>query len=107
MRPAFRTQTFALESTIEQLARFFQILWCVDAERHALYHHHIDTHAGVERAQLLQFLALLISRGWQFDETLQCCATIGIEPDMMIVRTCAGRVFASEDFCLKAVRRDL
>jgi hypothetical protein len=47
---------------------------------------------------LLQFLALLAGRRRQLYETLQRRATVGIKPDMMIVRASAGRVFAGEIF---------
>ena len=65
----------------------------------------IDAHAGVERAQLLEFLTLFIGRRRQFDEAFQSCATIRVEPDMMIVRSGAGRVFASEVLCARTARR--
>jgi hypothetical protein len=103
----FRTQTFALESIAKQPARFFQILGRVDAKRHTLHDHDIDAHAGVDRAQLLQILTPFIGRPWEFDEAFQGCATVCVEPDVMIVRSDAGRIFATEGFCPKARRLNL
>src|SRR5215471_10427631 len=99
--PAIRTRTFGLESTAEQLARRLQIVRCVDAQRHAANDHDIDAHAGIERPQLLESFALLVGRWRQSDEALQRRAAIGVETDMVIVRTIAARVRAREVFRLQ------
>ena len=49
----------------QQLARPLEVLGRIDAKRHALDDLHIDPHAGFERAQLLELLALLQRRGRQ------------------------------------------
>jgi hypothetical protein len=103
----FRTQTFALESTAKQPARFFQILGRVDAKRHTSNDHDIDAHAGVDRAQLLQILTPFIGRRREFDEAFQGCATVRVEPDVMIVWSDAGRICAAESFGPKARRLNL
>ena len=46
----------------------------------------VDAHAGVERAQLLQPLALLVRRRRQLDEALERGAPVSIEPDVVIMR---------------------
>ena len=48
-----------LASATEYRARNLQILWRVDAEWHAVDDNDVNTHAGLERAQLLKFLASL------------------------------------------------
>ena len=55
----------------------------VDAERHGVDEHDIDAHAGLERPQLLELLALFERRGRQRHEALERGAPIGIEPDMV------------------------
>ena len=58
---------------------------------------HVDAHAGLQRAQLLELLALLERRRRQRDETFQRCAAISVEPDVMIKRAVArGRRGAGE-----------
>jgi hypothetical protein len=59
---AIRTQTFALKSTGEQQAGFLQILRRVDPKRNAVHDHCIDSHAVIERAQLLEPFTLLRGR---------------------------------------------
>jgi hypothetical protein len=55
---------------LEQCADLGEFVRRIDAERHAFDHGDVNAHAGVERAELFQLLALLIS-GWrQLDETL-------------------------------------
>ena len=51
----------------------------------------VDAHAGFERAQLFELLALFERRGRQRDEALQRRAPIGIKPDVMIERPFARR----------------
>src|SRR6266567_2731344 len=104
---AIRTQTFRYESTGKQGARLGQVLGRVDAEWYAFHDHGINAHAGVERAQLLQFLTLLVDGWWQFDKPFERRAAISIEADMVIVRAGAGGIFTRECFRVKAARRDL
>src|ERR1019366_5024155 len=90
----------------EHRTRLGQFLRRVDAERHAFDQGDVDTHPGVERAQLLEPLALLVG-GWrQFDETLQRRAPIGVKPYVMIVRARAGRIGTGERDRAKPVGRD-
>src|SRR5262249_15629352 len=104
---AIRTQTFGLESTTEQPAGGLQIFQCVDAQRDAVNDHAVHPHAGIERPQLLESFALLVV-GWrQSDEALQRRAAIGIEADVVIVRSIAGGVRAREVFRLQTARPDL
>ena len=57
----------------------------------------VDAHAGLERPQLLEPLALLQRRRRQRDEALQRRAAIGVEPDVMVERPVArGRGRAGE-----------
>ena len=49
----------------------------------------VDAHAGFERAQLLELLALLQRRRRQRDEALERRAAIGVEADMMVERPVA------------------
>ena len=72
-------------------ARACQVLRRVDAERHAVDERDVDAHAGFERAQLLEPLALLERRGRQADEARERRAAIGIKADVMIERAIAGR----------------
>ena len=51
---------------------------------------HVDAHAGFERAQLLEPLALLERGGRQCDEPLERGAAIRIEPDVVIERPLAA-----------------
>src|SRR5260221_2449088 len=87
---AIRTQTFRYESTGKQGARLGQVLGRVDAERCAFHDHGINAHAGVERAQLLPFLTLLVDGWWPLDIPFERRAAISIEADMVMVR--AGSV---------------
>ena len=87
-----RTRTFRLESTGEQFARLFQLLRRIDAEGHVFHHRHVDAHAGIERAQLLELLAPLVGRRRQLDETLERRAPVGVKPDVVIMRPRAGRI---------------
>src|ERR1700720_1460523 len=58
----------------------------VDAERHAVDHCHVDAHAGLEGAQLLEAFAPLEPRRRQRDEPFERAAAIRIEADVMIER---------------------
>src|SRR6476619_4299757 len=71
----------------EQGSRLFQVLGCIHAEDGVLRQRHVDAHAGFERAQLLEPLALLEWRGRQRDEALERGAAIRIEADVMIERS--------------------
>src|SRR6185437_10155041 len=58
------------------------------------HHRDIDAHAGIERAQLLESVALLIG-GWrQLDEPLDRRAPVSVKPDVVIVRTRTGGIGA-------------
>ena len=70
-------------------ARPLQVLGRVDAERHAVDDRHVDAHAGFQRAQLLEPLALFERRGRQADEPLERGAAIGIEADVVVERPVA------------------
>ena len=73
------------------VARPLQVLRRVDAERHAVDDGDVDAHAGFERAQLLELLALFERRGRQADEARERRAAIGVKPDVMIERPVARR----------------
>ena len=70
-----------------QLARAGEIGGSIDTERHRVNERHVDAHAGFERAQLLEAFALLERRWRQGHEALERGAAIGIEADVMIMRT--------------------
>ena len=94
---AFVTQTAAFESTGRAFARALASSSGVSTPSGTLFDHRdVDAHAGVERAQLLELLALLVGRRRQLDETLQRRAPVNIEPDVVVVRAGAGRVGARE-----------
>ena len=76
-------QVNALDSSAR---RAFEVLRRIDAERHAVDDGDVDAHAGLQRAQLLEPLALLERRGRQLDEALEGGAAVGIEPDVMVER---------------------
>ena len=61
----------------------------VDAERDRVDDRHVDAHAGLERAELLELLALLERRRRQGDIALERRAAIGVEADVMIERPVA------------------
>ena len=61
----------------------------VDAERHAVDERHVDAHAGLERAQLLELLALLERRRRQRHEALERRAAIGVDADVVVERPLA------------------
>ena len=78
----------------EQLARALQIGRRIDAERHAVDDGDVDAHAGFERAQLLELLALLERRGRQRDEARERGAAIGVEADVVVERAVAAGAVA-------------
>src|SRR6266496_5277745 len=69
----------------------FQVLGRVDLGRGAIDDRHVDAHAGLERAQLLELLAALERRGRQRDEAAERAAAKRIEPEMMVKRPLAPR----------------
>ena len=75
----------------QHFAGALQILGRVDAERRDVDQRDVDPHARLERAQLLQLLALLERRGRQRDEARERRAAIGVEADMMQQRALAPR----------------
>src|SRR5437773_5991506 len=80
-------------STAEELARAGEVLRRVDAERHAVDDGRVDAQPGLDRAQLLELLALLQMRGRQRHELRQRGTAIGVEPDVMVERSVApGRL---------------
>ena len=94
---AIRTQTCsALSQPASSCARLRQILGVSTPSGTLFTTRNIDAHAGVERAQLLEPLALLVGRWRQLDEALQRRAAIGVEPDVVIVRARPVRGGAGE-----------
>src|SRR5438128_1161219 len=77
----------------EKLARTFEISRGVDldAEPASLNQADRDPHACLERAQLLEAFALFEHAARQRDEPLERLSPIGIEPDMLVMRTFAPR----------------
>ena len=63
----------------------------IDTERNRVNERGVDAHARLERAQLLQPLALLERRRRQGDEACQRRAPIGVNADMMVMRSVARR----------------
>ena len=63
----------------------------VHAKRHRIDHFDVDAHAGFQRAQLFETLALFERRRWQRHETLQRRPPISVEPNMMVKRALAPR----------------
>src|SRR5450830_16716 len=84
------------KSTGEDRARLRQFLRCIDAEWNAFNQGDVDAHPCVERAQLLELLALLVGGRRQLDETLQRRAPVGVEPDVVIVRPRTGCIGAGK-----------
>src|SRR5215471_563692 len=73
----------------QNLSCAFEIRGRVDAERHAGDDGRVDAHAGFERAELLELLALLERRGRERDETRKRGAAERIKADMVIERALA------------------
>ncbi|CUX16209.1 hypothetical protein AGR13a_Cc20008 [Agrobacterium genomosp. 13 str. CFBP 6927] len=65
---------------------FFEIVRRIDAKRHGADDFSIDAHVGFQCAQLFQPLAFLQRRWRKAHECLECCAAIGVKPDMVIKR---------------------
>ena len=75
---------------------------------HVIDDHRVDAHAVLQRAQLLEALALLQRRLRQADETVERAAAIGVDADMVIERALAiGRGGAGEIQRPQPARRDL
>src|SRR5262245_42669761 len=75
----------------EDCARPLELRGRVDAERHAVDDDGVDAHPRFERAQLLEFFALLERRRRQRHETGERGAAKGVKADVMIERPLAGR----------------
>ena len=103
----FANNSLPTQLAAEHGARPLQILRRVDAERHLVDERHVDPHAGFQRPQLLQLLALLKRARRQRDEALQRRAAIGIDAAVMIERPLApGRGGAGEIERAEPPRRD-
>src|SRR6185312_9626960 len=90
------TRAGAVESTGEHRTRLDEIVGRIDAKRHAVNDRDVDAHAGVERTQLLELLALFVNGRRQFDKPLQRGAAVSIKADVMIMRAGTMRVGARE-----------
>src|SRR5262249_35777869 len=91
----------------ENFSRPLEVLGRVDAERYARDDARVDAHARLERAQLLELLALLQRRRGERDETRQRGAAKGVKPDVVIERALArGRPGAREIERAQAVLSD-
>src|SRR6266436_3942606 len=77
-----------LMSLSQQLASAFEIGRGVDLHPEAvgLDQADGDVHARLERAQLLEMLALFEHAPRQSDEAFESLAPIGVEPDMFVMR---------------------
>src|SRR5262249_32248950 len=92
-----------LRAPPENLARSLEVGGRIGAARHAP----AEAHARLERAQLLELLALLQRRGGERDETRQRGAAKGVKPDVVIERALArGRRRAGEIERAQAVFSD-
>ena len=76
---------------LEQRARAFEIGRSIDTEGNHVNEGHVDAHPRLQRAQLLQLLALLEPARRQLDEARQSGAAIGIDADVVIERPLAPR----------------
>src|SRR5215467_7241334 len=78
-------------SGFQQRAGALKVGGSIDTEGSHVNERHVDAHTGAKRAQLLQFFPFLEAAGRQFDETRQRSAAIGIDADVMEMRTGARR----------------
>jgi len=76
----------ALSMSGEHRAGAREIVRSIDTERDGVNAGHVDAHAVLQRAQLLEALALLEGPARQRHEALERRAAIGVEPDMVVVR---------------------
>src|ERR1700753_3556810 len=67
----------------------FEVGRGVDPARHGFDDGDVDPHPGLQRAELFELLLLFQGRGWQFDESLQRRAAIGVKADMVVARPVA------------------
>src|SRR5258708_36914174 len=87
----------------ENFTRPLELRGRVDAERHAVDDDGVDAHPRFERAQLLEFFALLERRRRQRHETGQRRAAKGIKAYVMMKRPPAARpLVAGEIECAPA-----
>src|SRR3546814_12424684 len=63
-----------------------QVGGSIDTQREGVNAGHIDPHAGLQSAELLQPLAQLERRGRQRDEAFQRLAAVGVDADVMVER---------------------
>ena len=87
----FPSRQFKSTAAASMARARLQVLRRIDAERHGVDDRHVDAHAGLQRAQLLEPLALFERRRRQRDEALQRGAPIGVKPDVVVERPLAGR----------------
>ena len=69
---------------LEERARALEIGRSIDTEGNHVNEGHVDAHPRLQRAQLLQLLALLEPARRQLDEARQSGAAIGIDADVVI-----------------------
>src|SRR5882757_6391362 len=69
----------------------FEIGRRIDAERYRIHDGGVDPHAGFQRSQLFELLALFQNRWRQLDVAFQRLPPIGVEPDVMVARAVAVR----------------
>src|SRR4051812_48927661 len=69
----------------------FELFGGVDPQRDTVYNDHVDPHAGLERAQLLELLAMLQWRGSEGDKTSKRPTAKGVNADVMKKRSRAPR----------------
>ena len=81
-------------SSGKHFAGAFEVGGRIDAERHRADDLDVDPHAGFERAQLLQLLALFERGRRQRDEALERGAAVGVEANMVIERPLADGAVA-------------
>ena len=78
-----------LVSSRKHLARPLQISGSIDTERNGVNERHVDAHAVLERAQLLELFTLFERRRRERYEPLQRRTAEAIDAEMMIERAFA------------------
>src|SRR6516225_3230980 len=75
----------------EKVACTLEIGRCVDLhpEPVGLDQADRDAHTALERAQLLEVFALFEHAAWEPDKALEGLPPIGVEPDMLVMRSCS------------------